>query len=126
MTDDSAHCPCLSGEAYGDCCRPLHSGVPAPTAERLMRSRFTAFATGNPSYLLSSWHPSTRPMSLDLDPDQCWYRLDILRTERGRTDDLDGLVEFRAWYRQPEGAGDQHEVSRFRRDDDRWYYVDGE
>lgn len=91
-----------------------------------MRSRFTAFATGNASYLLATWHPRTRPAELELDPEQRWYRLDITRTERGGVGDPDGLVEFRAWYRHPDGAGDQHEVSRFRRGDAHWFYVDGD
>ena len=63
-------CPCSSGEVYGACCGRflgefVASGtLTAPTPEQLMRSRFTAFATGNAAYLLASWHPSTRPATL--------------------------------------------------------------
>jgi SEC-C motif-containing protein len=53
-----------------------------------------------------------------------WYRLDIVRTSRGGLLDVAGTVEFRAKYRLGSGAGEQHENSRFTREDRRWYYVD--
>ena len=115
-------CPCLSGETYDACCRPIHEGAPAPTAERLMRSRFSAFALGDAASLLRSWHPSTRPASLDLDYGLRWYRLDILRTERGGPFDRDGVVEFVAHHRGSE-RGSQHETSRFVREGRDWFYV---
>lgn len=90
-----------------------------------MRSRFSAFATGDAGYLLRTWHRSTRPQALDLDPEDSWYRLDVLRTERGGLLDTDGVVEFRAHRRSPSGRGTLHEVSRFRREDRQWFYVDG-
>ena len=95
-----------------------------------MRSRFSAFAVGDPAYLLRSWHPDTRPASIEIDPDTRWLWLEIVRTERGSERDGDGLVEFRAKYRvdAPEGrsSGVQHEVSRFSRVAGEWVYVDGE
>ncbi len=118
-------CPCLSGLPLAECCGPLHEGAPAPTAERLMRSRFSAFALGDADYLLASWHPSTRPTALELDAELRWYRLDILRTERGGPLDRDGLVEFEAFHRSPAGAGSQRESSRFVREGGHWFYVDG-
>ena len=90
-----------------------------------MRSRFTAFALDDASYLLRTWHASTRPAQLDLDPELRWYRLDVLCTERGALLDTAGVVEFRAHYRGPEGPGSMHEVSRFVREDGAWSYVDG-
>lgn len=90
-----------------------------------MRSRFSAFVTGDVDYLLASWDPSTRPETLELDTAQLWYRLDILHTEHGAPGDDTGLVEFRAFFRHPEGAGEQHEASNFRSDTGTWYYVDG-
>ena len=123
--DAAARCPCLSGEIYGACCGPVHLGdVVAPTAERLMRSRYTAFVFGNSSYLLESWHPSTRPSSLMLDPEQRWFALEILGTEHGRMLDATGTVEFRARYRRRDEVGAQHERSRFVRESSRWYYLD--
>lgn len=89
-----------------------------------MRSRFSAFAVGDAAYLLRTWHPSTAPHSLELDPAQRWTRLDILATDRGSMLDREGTVEFRAWFRSPDGAGSQHESSRFVREGGRWYYLD--
>jgi SEC-C motif domain protein len=89
-----------------------------------MRSRFSAFAVGNPAYLLRTWHPSTRPLELTLDPELRWYRLDVLSTSRGGMLDTEGTVEFRAHYKGPDGAGSQHETSRFVRDSGAWVYVD--
>ena len=89
-----------------------------------MRSRFSAFARGDAAYLLRSWHPTTRPARLALDPDLRWYRLDVLRTDRGGLLDRDGVVEFRASYRAPDGPGSMHEVSRFTRHEGAWVYLD--
>lgn len=119
-------CPCLNGLPYEACCGRLHAGsAVAETAEQLMRSRFSAFAVGDPDYLLATWHPTTRPRSLDLNGDLRWYRLDIIATRGGGPDDATGVVEFEAFYRSPAGSGSQHEVSRFRRDAGRWSYLDG-
>ncbi len=124
-TAEPIACPCLSGESYRACCGAFHRGDgAAPTAVRLMRSRYSAFAVGDAEYLLATWHPKTRPQSLDLDPAQRWYRLDILRSERGGMLDIEGIVEFRAWYRSEGSSGDQREVSRFRREGGRWFYLD--
>jgi SEC-C motif-containing protein len=88
-----------------------------------MRSRYSAFAVGDADYLLRTWHPLTRPETLELDPGLRWYRLDILRTAHGALGDSRGVVEFRAYYRHGDGAGEQHEVSRFQRESGRWFYV---
>jgi len=120
-------CPCQSGLPYAECCGPLHRGErAAPTAEALMRSRYSAFAVGDADYLRATWHPSTRPAELDLDPATRWVRLDVLATSAGGPFDTAGTVEFRATYRDPgEAPGSLHEVSRFVREDGRWSYVDG-
>lgn len=89
-----------------------------------MRSRYTAFVTGDAGYLLATWHPSTRPSELELDPSIRWLRLDIVRTERGGPLDRSGVVEFAASYRHDGERGTQREVSRFERDADGWRYVD--
>ena len=119
-------CPCLSGLTYEDCCGRLHCGAAAAqSAEQLMRSRFSAFAVGDPDYLLATWHPRTRPAELELEADRQWYRLDIIATSGGSPFETTGTVEFEAHYRSPSGASSQHEVSRFVRDAGRWLYVDG-
>lgn len=119
-------CPCGSGRPYVACCGPVHSGEPAVTAEALMRSRFSAFARGDAAPLLASWHPSTRPAALELEPELVWRRLQLVDTVAGGPDDAEGVVEFRASYRGPDGAGLLHERSRFVRVDGRWVYLDGE
>jgi SEC-C motif-containing protein len=89
-----------------------------------MRSRFSAFAVGDSAYLLATWHSSTAPAALDLDPEQRWTRLDILHTTRGGMLDTEGTVEFRAFYRGRDGAGNQLETSRFVKQNRRWFYLD--
>ena len=121
-----SRCPCLSGLSFEDCCGPVHADhARAVTAEQLMRSRFSAFAVGDAAHLLRTWHPSRRPAALELDADLRWYRLDVLGTASGGPFDDRGTVEFEAFHRSPDGRGSQHEVSRFVREQGRWYYLDG-
>lgn len=125
--DATDPCPCGRGEPYGDCCLPLHDGAAAPTAERLMRSRYSAFALGLVDYLLSTWDPSTRPDSLELDPAIAWRRLFVEAVEAGGPFDRKGRVTFTAVARTPGGRFEQRERSSFSRTGDgRWVYVDGE
>lgn len=90
-----------------------------------MRSRYSAFVTLDADYLTRSWHPSTRPGSLGLDPDTRWLRLEIVRTRAGGPFDDVGEVEFRAIARDADGRYVLHEVSSFVREDGSWFYVDG-
>jgi SEC-C motif-containing protein len=96
------------------------------TAEALMRSRYSAFALRNASYLLRTWHPTTRPASLDLPTGRRWTRLRILDTDRGGPDDTDGTVEFRAHFRDRGEPGTLTERSRFARADGAWAYVEAQ
>jgi SEC-C motif-containing protein len=91
-----------------------------------MRSRYAAYAVGDEAYLLATWHPATRPASLDLDASLRWRRLEVVATEGGRAGEGEGVVEFRAHYRRAGGTGTLHEVSRFARRGGRWVYVDGD
>ena len=119
-------CPCGTGLPYAECCGRLHEGTAvAGTAEQLMRSRYSAFAVGDAGYLLATWHPSTRPRTLDLDPAVRWTGLDVLGTTGGTLLATEGTVEFRAHHVVDRVAGAQHENSRFRREDGRWLYLDG-
>ncbi|MGY1754109.1 YchJ family protein [Blastococcus sp. SYSU D01042] len=119
-------CPCGTGLPYAECCGPLHAGTStAATAEQLMRSRYSAFAVGDPAYLLTTWHPRTRPPSLELDPGLRWVGLDVLATRDGGLLAAEGTVEFRATWVAGGQRGEQHEVSRFVRDDGAWRYLDG-
>ncbi len=122
-------CPCGSGKGYDACCRPFHGGTAAPaTAEELMRSRYSAFVVGDSDcvgYLLATWHPATRPASLELDDALRWTGLEVLATDAGGPTDRRGMVEFRAGYLRDGVVGDLHETSRFRRDNEGWQYVRG-
>lgn len=124
--EPSGPCPCGRGDQYRACCGPLHDGEPAPTAERLMRSRYSAFALGLERYLCESWHPSTRPDSLELDPEVRWLRLIVESTEAGGPFDNEGRVSFTAIGRSTDGRFEQSERSRFLRVGGRWFYLDGE
>lgn len=92
-----------------------------------MRSRFAAFARGDAGYLRASWHPSTVPADLSVGDGTVWRRLQIVDAVRGGVDDADGVVEFRASFRDAEGGGGVlHERSRFVREAGRWLYLDGD
>lgn len=120
-------CPCGTGRAHDACCGALHRGErPAASAEELMRSRYAAYALGDTAYLLATWHPSTRPASVALDPAITWQRLEVLGAEDGQPGDEVGYVEFRAHFRHGSGSGQLHERSRFARRFGRWLYVDGD
>lgn len=112
---------------YVACCGPLHSGAAtALTALELMRARYSAFAVGDASYLLATWHPATRPASIDLDPAVEWRRLRILGLTDGTEADDAGTVEFVAhyWDSARSEYGRQHENSKFTRQAGRWFYVE--
>jgi SEC-C motif domain protein len=108
--------------AYAECCGPAHEGQPPATAEALMRSRFSAFALDNDAYVLSSWHPGTRPTEIEPDPHLRWVGLDIIESSGGGMLDNEGVVEFRAHYKDHGGPGDMVERSRFVRHDGQWVY----
>lgn len=123
------NCPC-GGSSYLTCCSPYHSGqIPAPTAEALMRSRFSAYSQGNIDYLIDTLHPSKRrPIdrrNLTLASSTHWTHLTILNTQKGQATDRRGTVEFIAHYDRPY-LGQHHERSRFTKEDGRWYYLDGD
>ena len=118
-------CPCGSGRPYAACCGPLHDGEPAPTAEALMRSRYSAYVLGRTDHVFRTWHPRTRPDDLATPP-MTWLGLEVVRTEDGGPDDDTGVVEFLARHQGPRGVERLHEVSRFERRRGRWVYVDGD
>jgi SEC-C motif domain protein len=119
-------CPCGTGLPYAECCGRLHDGTAtAATAEQLMRSRYSAFAVGDPAHLLATWHSSTRPRRLELDPAVRWTGLEVLATTGGTLLAAEGTVEFRASHVIGGVPGVQHENSRFVREDGRWRYLDG-
>ena len=131
-----APCPCGLPALYAACCGRYHGAaplgaalptprVPAPTAEALMRSRYSAHVLGRTDYLLSTWHPSTRPLTLKCNPPELkWLGLDLRRAMTlGATL---ASVEFVARSKLGGRAERLHELSRFVFEDGRWFYLDGE
>jgi len=125
-------CPCRSGKDFTSCCAAYLSGQSfAPTAEALMRSRYTAFSTGNVDYLEATLLPESRK---DFSREQTaawarsseWTGLEILSVEKGSKNDTEGVVEFIAHFRQDGRDFDHRETSQFVRQDNRWFYVDGD
>jgi SEC-C motif-containing protein len=140
-TISSGACPC-GGASYATCCGPYIAGEALPpTAEALMRSRYTAYTQRDEAYLRATWHPGTRPSDTIVDPDEKlrWLGLEIksaLRLRQRKAElahhpDSD-TVEFVARFKVGGRAHRLHETSRFLREPDpalggqvRWFYLDG-
>lgn len=127
-------CPCggrPAGAAFDDCCGRYighFDAMPAPDAEALMRSRYSAFMREDAAYLLATWHPSTRPAALDFDVGTKWLGLEV--RDHRMTDATHAEVAFVARSRLGGCATRLHEQSRFVRENGadgvaRWFYVDG-
>ncbi|WP_370278010.1 YchJ family protein [Pontibacterium sp.] len=125
-------CPCSSGKPFSFCCEPAIEGhKPAPTAEALMRSRYTAFSLGAVDYLIATTAPENRnPEDAEILTEQVkctnWVGLEILSTEQGAKGDTSGTVEFKASFEADDQSGVLYERSNFRCEDGQWYYVDGD
>ena len=121
-------CPCGTSATYDACCGRWHAGplhLQAPDAECLMRSRYSAYVLGLRDYLRDTWHPRTRPASLDADPPGLrWLGLEV--RSRAQQDATHATVEFVARSKLGGRAHRLHELSRFERVDGRWLYVDGD
>ena len=130
--ESSEPCPCGSDRVYEQCCGPVLAGTGAArTAEALMRSRYTAYVTGQIEYLASSLHPEHRG-DLDLAATQRWSQharwlgLEVVSVSGGGEQDQEGEVEFIATYKEKGITRPHHERANFRRKNGVWYYVDGE
>lgn len=137
-----APCPC-GGGVYATCCGPFIAGVAIPpTAEQLMRSRYSAYTLRDEAYLRATWHPGTLPPGALVDPDEKlqWLGLEVksaLRLRQRKAESAEhaevtnrDTVEFVARYKVGGRAHRLHEVSRFVREADtggtvRWLYLDG-
>ena len=123
---DRHPCPCGKPLTLPRCCgRYIGTDTPAPDAESLMRSRYSAFVLMDREYLLQTWHPSKRPAQLELDPATRWLGLEV----RGRrqADATHAEVEFVARCRDASGKATRiHERSRFVNENGRWFYLDGD
>lgn len=102
--------------------------MPAPSAEALMRSRYVAYTLGCNDYLLVTWHLSTRPVTLDEvgKVETKWLGLEVKRHEYNLQEPDRALVEFVARYKVSGRAYRLHELSRFVREGEQWFYVDGD
>ena len=123
-------CPC-GGSALAECCGPYISGeAAAPTAEALMRSRYTAYTQQAIDYVVNTHDPGSRDQ-VDREGAESWAReatwvgLEIRDTVAGKAGDDSGEVEFVARYQIKDNEFAHHERSRFRRRAGRWVYVDG-
>lgn len=124
-------CPCGSGRPLDGCCEPYISGrAPAPTAEALMRARYTSYATGRIDFIERSHAPETRE-GFDRAASEKWSRnsqwkgLKILATKGGREKDSTGVVSFAAAFSQDGKDYLHEEVAQFRKEKGAWLFVDG-
>ena len=123
----SIPCPCCNVQAnqdYAQCCKPYHDGAQPATAELLMRARYSAYTLGLMHYVWATWHDSTRPPLQDLAHDASvkWLGLDVKKHVPMQDE---ATVEFVARSKRNGRADRLHEVSRFVREDGRWFYIDG-
>ena len=121
------NCPCCSENLYTDCCQPYHTKEKnAPTAEALMRSRFSAFAIPNGAYLMNTTLPAKRKFHNEAELQEWgeinqWIKLEIVATP------APNQVEFKAYYIDSNNDEQlHHELSVFQKMGDRWFYVSGD
>lgn len=134
-------CPCGSRKPRAKCCgQYLSNQIAAPTAEALMRSRYTAFCTGHLDYLIAThhgeeWTASDRKNLANTLKTTRWLNLLIVNTQKGKVKDKRGIVEFVAAYRptgsilsvSPAGeVAQMHERSHFIKKAGRWLYTTGD
>lgn len=126
-------CPCgrlgarQKSLAFAQCCGPYlddFAATPAPDAQSLMRSRYSAFVLERADYLLATWHASTRPAALEFAPGTKWLGLEV-RSHR-LLDADHAEVEFVARCREAGRATRLHERSRFVCEGGRWFYLNGD
>ena len=120
-------CPCCSGKEYSDCCEPFHNEIEIPaTAEALMRSRYCAYAIPNGAYLVKTTLPTMRVFHPKEEMQEwgeinTWRKLEIINKPAA------SKVEFKAYYTSSDGVEEvHHELSTFKKIQNRWFYVDGE
>ena len=124
----TCYCGAAPALPYDNCCGRYHAGplhLLAPTAEALMRSRYSAYVLDLTDYLRDTWHPRTRPTIIEPNPPRLkWLGLEVRQHTLQDADHAS--VEFVARSKLGGRAQRLHETSRFVREDGRWYYVDGD
>ena len=126
-------CPCGTAEKFESCCEPFISGESLPeTAEKLMRSRYTAYTLGNIDYIKKTLAPESSDEFDEKDAKEWsknakWKKLKIISVNKGGAEDKRGTVEFNATYEQNGEEIDHHEVSQFRKTaEGKWLFIDGD
>ena len=125
-------CPCGSGLNYAECCEPYITGQQNPaTAEALMRSRYTAYVEHAIDYIINTCLDEGKDridfkQTKEWSEKSQWLGLKIISTEKGGITDTEGLVEFEASYERDRLKDLHHEKARFKKKDDKWFYVDGD
>lgn len=129
MTD----CPCGSGIAYAECCEPYIKGEKiAPTAEALMRSRYTAYANTEMDYIFETTHEEQRTDydgagAKEWSESSEWHGLEVFEVTAGGENDTEGAVEFMAHFTQNGERLVHHERAIFKKEEDgKWYFFDGQ
>jgi SEC-C motif-containing protein len=128
----SRPCPCASKLTFDRCCEPYLDGKKIPdTAEKLMRSRFSAYALGRADYLAATTAAAERE-KLDVEELARYCRavrcisMKVLGTKAGGPGDETGEVVFHAKLLINGKRMLHWERSRFVREEGRWAYLDGE
>jgi len=125
-------CPCGSNKKFNDCCgQYINDLAIAPTAETLMRSRYSAYSLAKIDYIVNTMRaPATNgfdPVDTKRWAEQSkWLGLKVVNTKEGQATDNRGWVEFIARYELNAKTQSMHERSEFHKIDGRWYYVSGE
>lgn len=124
-------CYCGNAQPYSKCCEPYVTGKKAaPTAEALMRSRYSAYVVQNIDYIEAT-HSLEERDNLSVEEtrkwaeESSWLGLDILSVDKGLESDDEGRVEFIARFSQEGMVYEHHELSRFHKVDGKWYYLEG-
>lgn len=124
-------CPCSSGKSFAECCEPvITQAQQATTAEQLMRSRYSAYALGHIDWIIESQSPDgrahvDRKATEEWSSRADWHKMEILEVQDGLEGDSEGFVDFKAYYTISGEDVVHHEVASFRKEDGRWYFVDG-
>lgn len=133
MSETKDLCPCGSGKTYAECCEPIIKGTKkAPTAESLMRARYTSYVKQEIDFIINTCEDSDevaeidRKATEDWSKNSTWHGLQILRTEKGTESDEEGIVEFEATYTRKQIRDVHHELAYFKKVNGDWMYSVGQ
>lgn len=121
-------CPCGFGDSFNACCALLHAGQPAQSAEQLMRSRYSAYATQNIDYIVQTTLP-IQQQGLDIDAMTAWSKQNqwqglTIHRVLGKANSRHAQVEFTAAFTDAHGVQTHRELSGFVYIAPQWYFLD--